>query len=81
MKNDFFKLYLRLMNYAAFMSVIGSIASFMGPPHSGLVKACIGVVIGAMLLGRRLPLALKELRSITDDISDEIFPDNTSVNF
>ena len=62
------------MKFAAFMSVIGGIASFMGPPHSGLVKACIGVVIGAMLLGNRLPLTLKELWSIMDEISHDIFP-------
>lgn len=66
--------YLRLMKYAILMGVFGGIASFVGPPHHGLTKAGIGAVIGAMLLGRRLPLALKELRSITDEISDEIFP-------
>lgn len=64
MKNDFFKLYLRLMKYAAFMGIIGGIASFVGPPHSGLIKAGIGAVIGSMLLGSRLPLALKELWNI-----------------
>ena len=74
MKNDFLKLYLRLMKYAAFMGIVGGIASFVGPPHHGLIKALIGVTIGAMLLGNRLPLALKKLKSITDEISDEIFP-------
>lgn len=73
MKNDFFKLYLRLMKYAAFMGIIGGIASFVGPPHSGLIKAGIGAVIGSMLLGSRLPLALKELWNIMDGISHEIF--------
>lgn len=74
MNSEFFKLYLRLMKYAAFMGIIGGIASFVGPPHSGQIKAYIGVVIGAILLGSRLPLALKELWSIMDEISDEIFP-------
>lgn len=73
MNSEFFKLYLRLMKYAAFMGIIGGIASFVGPPHSGLIKAYIGVVIGAILLGSRLPLALNELWSIMDEISDEIF--------
>lgn len=59
MNKDFFKVYLRLMKYAAFMGIIGGIASFVGPPHHGLIKAYIGVTIGAMLLGRRLPLHLK----------------------
>lgn len=74
MKNDFFKLYLRLLRYAAFMGIVGGIASFVGPPHHGLIKALIGVTIGAMLLGNRLPLALKKLKSITDEISHDIFP-------
>lgn len=56
------------------MGVIGGIASFVGPPHSGLIKAGIGAVIGAMLLGSRLPLTLKELWSIVDEVSEEIFP-------
>lgn len=75
MKNDFFKVYLRLMKYAAFMGIIGVIASFVGPPHHGLIKAYIGVTIGAMVLGNRLPLAFKELWNIMDDIFDEIFPE------
>ena len=54
--------------------IIGGIASFVGPPHSGLIKAGIGAVIGAMLLGSRLPLTLKELWIIMDEISEEIFP-------
>lgn len=74
MNSEFFKLYLRLMKYAAFMGIVGGIASFVGSPHSGLIKAYIGATIGAMLLGSRLPLALKELWSIMDEISHEIFP-------
>ncbi len=68
-------IYLRLMKYAMLMGVLGGIASFIGPPHHGLIKAGIGIVVGAMLLGNKLPLALKELRNITDKITDEIFPE------
>lgn len=57
------------------MGVLGGIASFIGPPHHGLIKAGIGVVVGAMLLGNKLPNALNELRKITDEVSDEIFPE------
>lgn len=67
--------YLRLMKYAMLMGVLGGIASFIGPPHHGLIKAGIGIVVGAMLLGNKLPDALKELFKITDEISDEIFPE------
>lgn len=43
MNSEFFKLYIRLTEYAAFVGI-------------------------------RLPLALKELSSIMDEISDEILP-------
>lgn len=73
MKDRFAAIYLRLMKYAMLMGVLGGIASFIGPPHHGLIKASIGAVIGAMLLGHKLPDALKELLNILEDISDEIF--------
>mgnify|MGYP005873263661 FL=1 len=69
------KIYPRLLGYAMFMGILGGIASFIGPPHHGLIKAGIGIVVGAMLLGNKLPDALKELFKITDEISDEIFPE------
>ena len=74
MKNRFAAVYLRLMKYSMLMGVLGGTATFIGPPHHGLFKAGIGIVIGAMLLGNKLPSALKELRNITDEISNEIFP-------
>lgn len=73
MNNEFSKVYLRLMKYAAFMGIIGGIASFVGPPHHGLIKAYIGVTIGAMLLGNRLTLALKDLWNIINETSDDKF--------
>lgn len=73
MKERLISLYLRLMKYAMLMGILGGIATFIGPPHHGLIKAGIGIVVGAMLLGNKLPSALKELRSITDEISEEIF--------
>ena len=69
------KIYPRLLGYAMFMGILGGIASFIGPPHHGLIKAGIDIVVGAMLLGNKLPDALKELFKITDEISDEIFPE------
>lgn len=73
MKDRFAFVYLQLMKYAMFMGILGGIASFIGLPHHGLIKAGIGIVVGAMLLGSRLPTALKELFYITDKIYDEIF--------
>lgn len=73
MRERLISVYLRLMKYAMLMGVLGGIASFIGPSHHGLIKAGIGIVVGAKLLGNKLPSALKEFRKITDDISEEIF--------
>lgn len=75
MRERLISVYLRLMKYAMLMGVLGGIASFIGPPHHGLIKAGIGIVVGAMLLGNKLPSTLKELGSITDKITDEFFPE------
>lgn len=73
MKKRIATVYLRLMKYAMLMGVFGGIATFIGPPRHGLIKASIGIVVGAMLLGSKLPSALKELCKITDEITNEIF--------
>ena len=73
MKLHLTAVYIRLMQYAMFMGILGGIASFIGPPRHGLIKAGMGMVVGAMLLGNKLPSALNELRCITDEFSDEIF--------
>lgn len=73
MTNRLATVYLRLTKYAVFMGILGGIASFIGPPHHGLIKAGIGIVVGAMLLGNKLPSALKELWGIIDECSDDIF--------
>lgn len=73
MTNACCKLYLRLMKYAAFMGILGGIATFIGPQHSGLIKAGIGIIIGATLLGKQFPDALMELKRINDNLIDDIF--------
>ena len=66
------KAQLKLMKYGAFIGFIGGITSFVGSPHNGLIKAMIGVIIGCMLLGKRLPVALKEMYEANKPIMDEI---------
>lgn len=73
MKKRIATVYLRLMKYAMLMGVFGGIATFIGPPRHGLIKAGIGLVIGAMILGNRLPAALKELYEITEEFTDDMF--------
>lgn len=73
MKKRIATVYLRLMKYAMFMGILGGIATFIGPPRHGLIKAGIGIVIGAMILGNKLPAALKELYEITEEFTDDMF--------
>ncbi|MDE6019181.1 MAG: hypothetical protein K2G85_10255 [Muribaculaceae bacterium] len=45
----------------AFMSMVGLMAAFIGPNHGVEIKILIGMTIGAMILGPRLPRALRTL--------------------
>lgn len=73
MRERLISVYLRLMKYAMLMGVLGGIASFIGPPHHGLIKAGIGIVVEAILLGNKLPSALKDLWNIINETSDDKF--------
>ena len=42
---------LALLKFAILPGILGGIACFIGPPHSALIKANIGVVIGFALQG------------------------------
>lgn len=64
----FAKAQLRLMKYGAFLGIIGGIASFVGPNHSGLIKALIGIIVGCTLLGNRLPKEIKEALSASKEM-------------
>lgn len=66
------KAQLKLMKCGAFIGIIGGIASIVGPPHHSEIKTMIGAVIGCMLLGNRLPSALKELYDENKRFLDEI---------
>lgn len=55
------------------MGVLGGIATFIGHPRHGLIKAGMGIVVGAILLGHKLPDAMNELFKITSEITDEVF--------
>lgn len=63
--------YLRLFHYFMFLGLLGGVATFIGPPHHGLVKAAIGAVVGAMLLGRRLTAAFTNLMDVVIDICNK----------
>lgn len=64
---------LALLKFAilpGIFGILGGIACFIGPPHSALIKANIGVVIGfALQLKYMLPV-LKDLIRASDDFVD-----------
>jgi hypothetical protein len=64
---------LKQIRYGAFLGICGGIASFVGEPHDGLIKALIGVVIGAAILGKRLPRAIAEYYGYMKQVNEEIF--------
>lgn len=58
---------LALLKFAVLPGILGGIACFIGPPHSALIKANIGVVIGFALQHKYMLPALKELMKASDD--------------
>jgi hypothetical protein len=60
------------MKYGAFIGIIGGLASFIGPNYHVLIKAMIGDIIGCLLLGKRLPAALREMYDAKQAVLDEI---------
>ena len=62
---------LALLKFAILPGILGGIACFIGPHHSALVKANIGVVIGFALLHKYMLPALKELVKASYDFFDQ----------
>jgi hypothetical protein len=67
-----YEVLLKQIRYGAFLGICGGIASFVGEPHGGLIKAMIGVVIGAAILGKRLPRAIAEYYEHVKQVNEEI---------
>lgn len=62
---------LALLKFAILPGILGGIACFIGPPHSTLIQANIGVVIGFALQHKYMLPALKELMKASDDFFDQ----------
>ena len=65
---DLLKIYwkLRLAHYGLFLGLMGGLATLVGPDRNHWIKLAIGVTIGCILLGDRLPKAVKNLLQWTD---------------
>ncbi|MDE6695373.1 MAG: hypothetical protein K2K25_00675 [Muribaculaceae bacterium] len=57
----YLKALMGLIVCVAFMSMVGLVAAFIGPNHGVEIKILIGMTIGAMILGPRLPKSLHAL--------------------
>jgi hypothetical protein len=71
-----YKALLKQIRYGAFLGFCGGIASFVGPDHGGLLKAMMGIVIGAAILGERLPRAISEYYHYVKEIDNKIFDED-----
>jgi hypothetical protein len=67
-----YEVLLKQIRYGAFLGFCGGIASFVGPDHDGLLKALMGIVIGAAILGERLPRAISKYYHYVKEIDNEI---------
>lgn len=61
-----------LLKFAILPGILGGIACFIGPPHSALIKASIGVAIGFTLQHKYILTVLKELMKASNDFVDQI---------
>lgn len=70
---EYIKALMGLIVCVAFMSMVGLIAAFIGPNYGVEIKILIGMTIGAMILGPRLPRALQTLYYANYEVLKKIF--------
>ena len=50
----------RISRYCFFLGMMGGLATFFGPNRLSYIKILIGITIGCMILGEKLPAAMKD---------------------
>ncbi len=70
---EYIKALMGLVVCVAFMSMVGLLAAFIGPNHGVEIKILIGMTIGAMILGPRLPRALMTLYYANYEVLKKMF--------
>lgn len=58
---EILKAELRIIRYGILIGALGGIAPYIGPSHSPEIKTLIGIVVGCMILGKKLPDAVRQL--------------------
>ena len=76
MSDNLIRQQLKLLRFAILPGILGGIACFIGPPHSALIKASIGVVIGFALQHRFMVPAIKNTIKASEELLDRCFEDD-----
>ncbi|MBD5194806.1 MAG: hypothetical protein HDS87_03660 [Bacteroidales bacterium] len=75
MSDNLIWMQFKLLRFAILPGILGGIACFIGPPHSALIKANIGVVIGFSLQHRVMVPAIKNTIKASEELLDRFFED------
>ena len=75
MSDNLIWMQFKLLRFAILPGILGGIACFIGPPHSALIKANIGVVIGFALQHRVMVPAIKNTIKAREELLDRFFED------
>ena len=76
MSDNLIWMQFKLLRFAILPGILGGIACFIGPPHSALIKANIGVVIGFALQHRFMVPAIKNTIKASEELLDKFFEDD-----
>lgn len=68
--------YVKLLRFIILPGLLGSIANFIGPPHSPLIKTAIGVLIGMAIQHRNMSRACNDAAQAIAELFDEIFEED-----
>ncbi len=66
---------VKLMRFAVIPGILGGIACFIGPQHSTLIKAAIGVVIGCVIQHCYMVKAVRTAIKDNEEFFEQFFED------
>ena len=75
MSDNLIWMQFKLLRFAILPGILGGIACFIGPPHSALIKALIGVVIGCAIQHRFMAPAIRDVIKANGELLDHLFED------
>lgn len=75
MSSNLIRLQFKLLRFAILPGILGGIACFLGPLHSALIKALLGVVVGCAIQHRFMAPAIKNVIKANEELLDHLFED------